>query len=237
MFLLLLVIRFIKNAWLHKNMLDIAEYNPRNVKPAESPTYERWARTIAVEVDLKSPDSVEMVQNLDYLMALARIEFGWGAVSSNNLIWEVTDRPIRAIQLPYPSGAEHVTLVNPEVREYYGKEIKIIEGCGSFTDNIYFVPRSPFVSLVGMVLRNENFEYIELEYGMREVPKGVGTTPDYDKLIRAGYAQHEIDHLNGAAILDKGKLVTTKRKNLAEIIMGAFAQQHTYELNSMELIL
>jgi peptide deformylase len=81
-----------------------------------------------------------------------------------------------------------------------GEENGCVEGCGSIPGKVFVVKRKPYVLISGHTLEKQ---YVELEYGSRDYYTG-------GELIYSAYnnkewiIQHEMDHLDGITIADKG---------------------------------
>lgn len=199
------------------------------VKPAivtRDIKYREWVYSVAREININDTAEIALVRELSDIMQRSLWEYGWKAVSSNNLYWNGTDMPIRVILVPHPKlKGYNLTIANPQIKEYYGKPIEVSERCGSFPGNVYVVERSPFVKLSGYQLCETGFKPVELRYGSRVVSvyiyvgthisggvaKIVGKFLNLEERVtKSGYAQHEVDHLDGITIFDKN---VTKRRN------------------------
>lgn len=101
-----------------------------------------------------------------------------------------------------PGDKKYITLINPKILKLAGQDVQSIEGCGSIPEGSYVVNRKPFVSISGYTLKKE---YIELEYGSIDYiadKEPVFATYSNKEWI----VQHEMDHLDGITIKDKGAL-------------------------------
>ncbi len=156
-----------------------------------------WVKTTACEID---PDKeLHLAIELDKIMRYFRELRKFVGVSSNNIYWNLTEAPIRQILIPTPER-DYISLVNPRILKLEGEENGCVEGCGSIPGKVFVVKRKPYVLISGYTL---NKQYIELEYGSRDYYTG-------GELIYSSYnnkewiIQHEMDHLDGITIADKG---------------------------------
>ncbi|HVO66363.1 MAG TPA: peptide deformylase [Syntrophales bacterium] len=156
-----------------------------------------WVKTRASEID---PDKeLHLAVELDGIMRLFRKLRNFVGVSSNNIYWNLTRTPIRQILIPTPER-DYVSLINPKILKLEGEDINCVEACGSVPGKVFVVRRKPFVSISGYTLEKQ---YIELEYGSKDHCMG-------GELIYSSYSnkewiiQHEMDHLEGITIADKG---------------------------------
>ncbi len=171
-----------------------------NAQIATIVDHENWVKTRAREID---PDSElsRLADIVDNIMRYFKVLCNFAGVSSNNVYWTLTQTPIRLIYVPITEG-ECITLVNPEILKLEGKKFFSVEGCGSIPDDNYIVTRKPYVSVSGYTLKRE---YIELEYGSRD--QDMGEEPVLlSYCYKACIIQHEMDHLDGITIKDKGTL-------------------------------
>lgn len=184
------------------------------VKPAvvseyhKNPQYKDWIYSVARKVDVTNPQELALVRDLSIIMRGALRKYGWAGVSSNNLYWNGTDRPIRVTMVPHPDGQGQLTIVNPVIISKQGVEYENIEGCGSIPDALYSVKRFSSVVVSGHLLHGSGLTPVELEYGLKnatldEILNG-DNPPITDAVVKAEYIQHEVDHLNGIIIADKG---------------------------------
>jgi len=158
--------------------------------------HDRWVRSKAAEIDLEP--EFHFVIILDRIMKYFRQQHMFAGVSSNNIFWKLTKKPIRAILIP--DEKKYITLVNPKILKLAGQDVQTVEGCGSIPDGSYVVCRKPFVSVSGYTLQKD---YIKLEYG------SVDYIPDKEPVFatysnKEWIVQHEMDHLEGITIKDKG---------------------------------
>ncbi len=155
----------------------------------------------------KRPKTLSLVQDLSAVMEQALGEYEWGAVSSNNLYWNATDTPIRVVMVSHPNLRENITLVNPEITGYGIWEILFVEGCGSFPGKRYVVKRNTFAEVSAYLLTETGFVPVHFEYGTRDLKKQAKQKPQSaleKKILNASLVQHEIDHLDGIVIAEKG---------------------------------
>jgi peptide deformylase len=94
----------------------------------------------------------------------------------------------------------YISLINPKILKLERQENKCAEACGSIPNKVYVVKRKPYVFISGYTLDKQ---YIELEYGSKDFCAG-------EDIIYSSYSnkewviQHEMDHLDGITIEDKG---------------------------------
>ena len=162
-----------------------------------------WVKTAACELD---PDKeLYLAMELDRIMRYFREVRKFVGVSSNNIYWNLTQTPIRQILIPAP-GQEYVSLINPRIMKLEGEENDCVEACGSIPGKVFVVKRKPYVLISGYTLEKR---YIELEYGSKDYYTG-------GELIYSSYSnkewiiQHEVDHLDGITIADKGTKMAWK---------------------------
>jgi len=75
-----------------------------------------------------------------------------------------------------------------------------VEACGSVPNKVYIVRRKPYVLISGYTIEKER---IELEYGSKDFY--AGEDPIYSSYSNQEWViQHEMDHLDGITIKDKG---------------------------------
>ncbi len=163
-----------------------------------------WVKAVAVEIDLDR--ELHLAVAFDSIMKRLKGVYPFAGVSSNNFYWNLTPKPIRIIFIPLHEG-RYITIINPEIMKLKGKEIDSVEGCGSIPDFHYMVKRKPVVSVGGYTL---NKEYIELEYSSEHDGADEGPVMlSYN--IKGFIIQHEMDHLNGITIRDKGTVFDLNR--------------------------
>ena len=183
-----------------------------NVEPAvaedpRKPYLKDWVYSVARKVDITNPEDAALVRDLSIVMEKALGRYEWGAVSSNNLHWNRTDKPIRVVMVPHPELKENITLVNPEITGYGSWEICSVEGCGSFPGKLYVVTRKNFAEVSAHLLTETGFSPVDLEYGIRDSEAKDRQKPQSNlekEIIDALCVQHEIDHLDCIVIADKG---------------------------------
>ena len=120
-------------------------------------------------------------------------------VSSNNIYWNLTQAPIRQILIP-TNERKYISVINPEILKLEGQENNYVEACGSVPNKVYIVRRKPYVLISGYTIEKER---IELEYGSKDFY--AGDDPIYSSYSNPEWViQHEMDHLDGITIQDKG---------------------------------
>lgn len=159
-----------------------------------------WVKARAREIDLEN--EIRLAEEFDRAAKILLKSHKFAGISSNNIFWDLTKTPVKAIMVPGAKGS-FVTLANPRILKLEGKEFGSVEACGSIPDNRnYVVKRKPCVLIGGYTLDRN---YTELEYGERDFDAG-------GSLVMAFYhpnawvVQHEMDHLDGITIKDKGTL-------------------------------
>jgi len=156
-----------------------------------------WVRTRAREIDLDK--ELHLARELDRIMRHMRDLHKFVGVSSNNIYWNLTQIPIRQILIP-TTDRKYISVINPEILKLEGQENKYVEACGSIPKKVYIVKRRPYVSISGYTLDKK---YIELEYGSNDFY--AGEDPIYSSYSNPEWViQHEMDHLDGITIKDKG---------------------------------
>ncbi len=175
-----------------------------NLKIATIIDHNDWVKTRAREIE---PDSEwHLAVKLDKIMQYFKELHKFAGASSNNITWNRTTTPIRVIHIP-ATERKHLTLVNPKVMELTGREINSVEGCGSIPDQHYLVKRKSTISISGYTVEKK---YIELEYGPTDdKPDEKPVFSSYHN--KASIVQHEMDHLDGITIKDKGTLFDLNR--------------------------
>ncbi len=170
-----------------------------NLKIATLVDHHKWVRTRAREINLDA--DWHLAVKLDTIMKYFRGLYRFAGASSNNITWNLTKTPIQAILIP-TTDKKYLSLINPKVLRLEGKEITSIEGCGSIPDQHYLVKRNSNISISGYTVEKK---YVELYYGPTE------DQPDEKPVLssyhnKASIVQHEMDHLGGITIKDKGTL-------------------------------
>ena len=156
-----------------------------------------WVKTRAREIDLDKEQ--HLARDLDMIMRHMRDLYKFVGVSSNNIYWNLTQSPIRQILIPTP-GRKYISVINPEILKLEGQENNYVEACGSVPKKVYIVRRKPYVLISGYTIERER---IELEYGSKDFY--VGEDPIYSSYSNPEWViQHEMDHLDGITIKDKG---------------------------------
>jgi peptide deformylase len=156
-----------------------------------------WVRIRAREIDLDK--ELHLARELDRIMRHMRDLHRFVGVSSNNIYWSLTQSPIRQILIP-TTDRKYISVINPEILKLEGQENKYVEACGSIPKKVYIVKRRPYVSISGYTLDKK---YIELEYGSKDFY--AGEDPIYSSYSNPEWViQHEMDHLDGITIQDKG---------------------------------
>ena len=161
--------------------------------------HEDWVKARARELDLNT--EWHLAVKLDQIMQYYRALHRFAGASSNNIKWNQTRTPIRVVHIP-TSEQRYITIVNPEVIALDGKNINSIEACGSIPDQHYEVKRKSYIFISGYSMEKRS---IKLEYGAvdGEADKNPKISSYNDK---ATIVQHEMDHLDGITIKDKGRL-------------------------------
>lgn len=189
------------------NLFKQYDVQPAVAEDHKNPYYKDWVYSIARKVDITNPEDTALVRDLSIVMEQALGKYEWGAVSSNNLHWNRTDNPIRVVMVPHPELRENIALVNPAIAGYGSWEIDFIEGCGSFPGKLYVVKRKTFAEVSAYLLTETRFVPVHFEYGIRNLSdqaKQKSRSNLEKKLMDAGAVQHEIDHLDGIVIAEKG---------------------------------
>ena len=155
-----------------------------------------WVKARAIEIDLNN--ELHLAEDLDRIMRFIRDLYKFVGVSSNNIYWNLTEVPIRQILIPTAEKV-YITVMNPKILKMEGEDINCVEACGSIPGKIYVVKRKPYVSISGFTLEKK---YIELEYGSKDYYRGEDLV--YSSLNKEWIIQHEMDHLDGITIQDKG---------------------------------
>ncbi|MGZ3580254.1 MAG: peptide deformylase [Syntrophales bacterium] len=156
-----------------------------------------WVKTKAREIDLDK--ELHLAKDLDRVMRHMRDLHKFVGVSSNNIYWSVTQAPIRQILIP-TMERKYISLINPEILKLEGQENNYVEACGSVPNKVYIVRRKPYVLISGYTIEKE---CIELEYGSKDFY--AGEDPIYSSYSNTEWIiQHEMDHLEGITIQDKG---------------------------------
>jgi len=170
-----------------------------NVRIATIVNHNDWVKTKAREIDLDN--ELHLAKNLDKIMKYFRELNKFVGVSSNNIYWNLTQTPVRVVYIP-TTERKYITIVNPKILKLEGKDINSVEACGSVPDNNYTVKRKPYVSTSGYTLEKK---YLELEYGSKN--HDIGEEPVFSSYNNKGLIiQHEMDHLDGITIKDKGTI-------------------------------
>ena len=156
-----------------------------------------WVKAKAREIDLDK--ELHLAKDLDTIMRHMRDLYKFVGVSSNNIYWNLTQAPIRQILIP-TNERKYISVINPEILKLEGQENKYVEACGSVPNKVYIVRRKPYVLISGYTLKKQ---HIELEYGSKDYY--AGEDPIYSSYSNPEWViQHEIDHLEGITIQDKG---------------------------------
>jgi peptide deformylase len=159
-----------------------------------------WVFSKAREVDLSKSSEIRLVRDLSDLMSEIRMSYGWAGISSNNIMWNGTQAPIRIIQIPLAVWHTYLTLINPQIRELSGEVFDSYEGCGSFPGKTYVVPRHSYASLEAMLLDNGRCRKTDLTLGMKHKVPTRARFYNPDILGPVSVLQHEYDHLDGIVI-------------------------------------
>jgi peptide deformylase len=156
-----------------------------------------WVKTKAREIDLDK--ELHLARDLDRIMRHMRDLYKFVGVRSNNIYWNLTQAPIRQILIP-TTERKYISVINPEILKLEGQENNYVEACGSVPNKVYIVRRKPYVLISGYTIEKQQ---IELEYGSKDVY--AGEDPIYSSYSNKEWViQHEIDHLDGITIQDKG---------------------------------
>ena len=158
-----------------------------------------WVNNIAIDVNLNNQK--ELIKDLSEIIKFFRIKNGWIGASSNNIKWSGSRYPLKVIHVPHPLKDNYITIINPEIR--LGKEkIYSLESCAALPNRKFGVKRSKDVHVKGNVLE-EDFNLISLDYFLNIKYRKENVL--YANLkTRPFIIQHEIDHLEGILISDKG---------------------------------
>ncbi|MGO9138208.1 MAG: peptide deformylase [Syntrophales bacterium] len=156
-----------------------------------------WVKAKAREVDLDK--ELHVAKDLDRIMRHMRDMYKFVGVSSNNIYWNLTQTPIRQILIP-TTERKYISVINPEILKLEGQDNNYVEACGSIPNKVYIVRRKPYVLISGYTIEKER---IELEYGSKDFYSG--EDPIYSSYSNPEWViQHEMDHLDGITIQDKG---------------------------------
>jgi len=156
-----------------------------------------WVKTKAREMDLDK--ELHLARDLDRIMRHFRDLHKFVGVSSNNIYWNLTQAPIRQILIP-TTERKYISVINPEILKLEGQENNYVEACGSVPNKVYIVRRKPYVLISGYTIEKQ---HIELEYGSKDFY--AGEEPIYSSYSNPEWVlQHEMDHLDGITIQDKG---------------------------------
>jgi peptide deformylase len=156
-----------------------------------------WVKTKAREIDLD--EELHLAKDLDRIMRHMKELYKFVGVSSNNIYWSLTQVPIRQILIP-TTERKYISVINPEILKLEGQENNYVEACGSVPNKVYIVRRKPYVLISGYTIEKER---IELEYGSKDFY--AGEDPIYSSYSNPEWViQHEMDHLDGITIQDKG---------------------------------
>ena len=156
-----------------------------------------WVKTRAREIDIDK--ELHLAKDLDRIMRHVKDLHKFVGVSSNNIYWNLTQKPIRQILIP-TKERKYISLINPEILKLEGQENSYVEACGSVPNKVYIVKRKPYVLISGYTIGKER---IELEYGSKDFY--AGEDPIYSSFSNPEWViQHEMDHLDGITIQDKG---------------------------------
>ena len=161
--------------------------------------YPDWVRTKAREIDLET--ELNIAETFDRIMKTVKAVYPFAGVSSNNMFWNLTVSPVRLIYIPLNDG-EYITLINPNILKLEGEDIDSVEGCASVPDNQYMVKRKPVVRLGGYTLQKK---YSEIEY-KSEIDRTYDGPVLLSYQVKGFIVQHEMDHLEGITIKDKGSV-------------------------------
>jgi len=159
-----------------------------------------WVKTKAREIDLDK--ELHLAKDLDRIMRHFRDLYKFVGVSSNNIYWDLTQAPIRQVLIP-TTERKYISVINPEILKLEGQENNYVEACGSVPNKVYIVRRKPYVLISGYTIEKQ---HIELEYGSKDYY--AGEEPIYSSYSNQEWIiQHEMDHLEGITIQDKGAVL------------------------------
>jgi peptide deformylase len=182
----------------HSGIADISGIQEKyEVRIATIVDNKDWVKTKAREIDLDK--ELHLAKDLDRIMRHMRDLYKFVGVSSNNIYWNLTQAPIRQILIP-TNERKYISVINPEILKLEGQENNYVEACGSVPNKVYIVRRKPYVLISGYTIEKER---IELEYGSKDFY--AGEDPIYSSYSNQEWViQHEMDHLDGITIQDKG---------------------------------
>jgi peptide deformylase len=156
-----------------------------------------WVKTKAREIDLDK--ELHLAKDLDRIMRYFRELYKFVGVSSNNIYWNLTQVPIRQVLIP-TNERKYISVINPQILKLEGQENNYVEACGSVPNKVYIVRRKPYVLISGYTIEKQ---HIELEYGSKDYY--AGEEPVYSSYSNKEWViKHEMDHLDGITIKDKG---------------------------------
>ncbi|MBM4271302.1 MAG: hypothetical protein FJ139_03980 [Deltaproteobacteria bacterium] len=183
-----------------QNMSTQESQGKHEVRVATIHDHNDWVNMKAREIDLDK--ELQLVRDLDGIMRHFRELHTFVGVSSNNIYWTRTMSPVRQILIP-TVDFRYISLMNPRIISLEGDDIRCIESCGSIPGEIFVVKRKPYVFISGYTLERR---YVELEYGSRDFdPGGECVLASYGN--KAWIVQHEVDHLEGITIKNRGTKV------------------------------
>ncbi len=157
-----------------------------------------WVKTLARDIDPEN--EFHLAEEFDKAARTLLKSHKFAGISSNNVYWDLTKMPVRVMMIPFTEN-KFITVINPEVLKLEGKEFESVEACGSIPDNNnYVVTRKPYILIRGYTLKKS---YIELEYGSKDFDAGESMVMAFYH-PKAWIIQHELDHLDGITIKDKG---------------------------------
>jgi peptide deformylase len=176
-------------------ILDILEKCGVEIATVDNHPVWVYSRARALDLSKERP----LAEQLHRIMGYYKKRHNFVGVSANNLYWNLTEDPIRVLMIPTPRR-QYITLVNPEYLALEGKPFNHVEACGSVPGNNYVVRRWPYVVVCGYTTDRQ---YVELAYGKRNFQAG-----DAPVVSSFGHpewiVQHEMDHLDGITIKDRG---------------------------------
>lgn len=169
-----------------------------------------WVKTKARILNIEK--EIHIIKELDKIMRDSLHKYNFIGVSSNNIYWDLTDIPVRQILIPSPttneylpshSTNEYISLINPKILECNGKKYSFIESCGSIPNKCYNVERHSHILISGY---NINNDFIQLKYGSKHFLSRYKMIYPLHR-NKQFIVQHEIDHLDGITLQDKGRQV------------------------------
>lgn len=163
-----------------------------------SPEMARWVIAKAEIVDLER-DMCKAILCSDLLKSFVT-KYGWAAAANNNVYWNRTKSPMSILVTMHPQGNDLITLINPHIVYSQTQHLDDVEACGSLGELNFIVYRPSKVVVEGYVL--EQGCQASLEFSSHKSVRRV---------------LHELDHLNGIIIAEKGEFCGFYDKGLKSI--------------------